>query len=96
MTVVNLINYCHRRSIVDVAGVLDTPLKLVTIKIFKRSNCKIMSKAKKTNKIIFPGGSFSGGIFPRGRGGVIFRGYFSGGIFPNTEYSLKCDVRARA
>ena len=36
-----------RRSIIDVAGVLDTPLKLVTIKIFKRSNRKIMSKAAK-------------------------------------------------
>ena len=32
------------RSIIDVAGVLDTPLKLVTI---KRNNGKIMSKATK-------------------------------------------------
>ena len=36
-----------RRSIIDVEGVLDTPLKLVTIKSFKRDNRKIMSKATK-------------------------------------------------
>ena len=36
-----------RKSIVDVAGVLDTLLKLVTIKIFKRKNPNIMSKATK-------------------------------------------------
>ena len=36
-----------RRSIVDVAGVLDMPLKLVAIKSFERNNCKIMSKATK-------------------------------------------------
>ena len=34
-----------RRSIIDAAEVLDTPLKPVTIKSFKRSNRKIMSKA---------------------------------------------------
>ena len=36
-----------RRSIIDVAGVLDTPLKLVTIERFKMKNPKIMSKATK-------------------------------------------------
>ena len=36
-----------RRSIIDVARVLDLPLKLVTIKIFKRNNDKIISKATK-------------------------------------------------
>ena len=36
-----------KRSIIDVAGVLDTPLNLVTIKNFKRSNRKIMSKERK-------------------------------------------------
>ena len=35
------------RSIVDTAGVPDTPLKLVTIKILKMINCKIMLKATK-------------------------------------------------
>ena len=36
-----------RRSITDVAGVPDMPLRLVTIKSFKKNNCKIMSKATK-------------------------------------------------
>ena len=36
-----------RRSIVDVAGVLDMPLKLVAIKHLERNNRKIMSKATK-------------------------------------------------
>ena len=36
-----------RRSIIDVAGVLDMPLKLVTIKSFKMNNCKKMTEARK-------------------------------------------------
>ena len=36
-----------RRSIVDVGGVLDTPLKLVTIKSLKINNYKIISTATK-------------------------------------------------
>ena len=32
-----------RGSIIDVAEVLDTPLKLVTIKSLKMNNCKIIS-----------------------------------------------------
>ena len=36
-----------RRFIIDVAGVPDTPLKLVTIERFKRKNRKIISKATK-------------------------------------------------
>ena len=35
------------RSIVDVGGVLDTPLKLVTVKNLKMNNYKIMSTATK-------------------------------------------------
>ena len=44
MKLVNAVNYCPRRFIVDVAGVLDTPLKLVTITSLMK-NCKIISKA---------------------------------------------------
>ena len=36
-----------RRSIIDIAGVLDMPLKLVAVKSFERNNQKIMSKATK-------------------------------------------------
>ena len=36
-----------RRSVIDVAGVLDTLLKLVTINSSKMNNCKIMSTATK-------------------------------------------------
>ena len=32
---------------IDVAGVLDTPLELVIIKILKMNNCKIMSTTTK-------------------------------------------------
>ena len=42
-----LLTTVTRRSIVDIAGVLDMPLKLVAIKSFKRNNDKIMSKATK-------------------------------------------------
>ena len=43
-----LLTTVTRRSIMDVGGVLDTPLKLVTIKSFKMNNCKIMTNATKT------------------------------------------------
>ena len=33
--------------IIDVAGVLDTPLKLVTIKNLKMNNCKIIPTTTK-------------------------------------------------
>ena len=42
-----------RRSIIDPAGVLDTPLKLVTIKCLKMSNCKIMLKVTSVTKLFF-------------------------------------------
>ena len=51
----------ERRSIVDVAGVLDTSLKLVTIKSLKMNNFKIMSKTNKKLVKQFFGESFSGG-----------------------------------
>ena len=47
VTLVNVVNSVTRRSIIYVAGVLDTPLKPVTIKSFKRNSRKIMSKATK-------------------------------------------------
>ena len=33
VTLVTTVNYCHKEIIIDTAGVLDTPLKLATIKI---------------------------------------------------------------
>ena len=42
-----------RRSIIDTAGVLDTPLELVTIKSLKMKGA------------FFPGTFFSGGLFSR-------------------------------
>ena len=53
-----------RGSIIDVAEVLDKPLKVVTIKSLKMINCKKMSTV--------PGGNFSGNNFL----GAIFRGAF--------------------
>ena len=47
VTLVSAVNYYHKEIFVDVAFVLDTPLKLVTIKIFKGENPNIMSKATK-------------------------------------------------
>ena len=70
-----------RGSIIDVAGVLDTPLKLVTIKSLKMNNCNIMSTTTKTGKTIFRG-QFSGGQF---FWGAIFRGAFSQGRFSGHE-----------
>ena len=69
-----------RRPIIDVAGVLDTPLKLVTMKSFKRNNRKIMPKETK----IYSGGNFSGRHFSGGQfsWGDIFPGFnFPGAIF---------------
>ena len=81
-----------RRSIIDVAGVLETPLKLVTIKRFKINNRKIMLKATKIWKNNFsggncPGGNFPGGHFSRGqfsRGGIFLGAIFQGDFFPDT------------
>ena len=47
MTLVKPLTTVTRRSIVDIAGVLDMPLKLVTIKTLKISYYKIMSTATK-------------------------------------------------
>ena len=60
-----------RGSIIDVAGIPDTPLKLVTI--------------RKTSKTIFLGGIFPGGPFPGG--GQIFYVHFSGGLFTREHFS---------
>ena len=60
-----LLTTVTRRSIIDIAGVLDTPLKLVTKRSFKRNNRKIKSKPQKSSKTIFGGGAiFLRGIFP--------------------------------
>ena len=75
MTLINVVNSVTRRSIIDVAGVLDTPLKPVTIKSFKRNGRKIMScqKQQKSSKTIFRGGNCPGSNFSRGRfSGVQF------------------------
>ena len=81
------------RSIIDVARVLDTSLKIVTIKSFKTNNCHIVSKAAKNNssRSNFPGRNFSrehfsganfpGGNFPRGGGIFLGGGQFSRGLF---------------
>ena len=42
-----------RRSIIDVAGVLDTSLKLVTIERFKMKNPKICQKQQKSLFYLF-------------------------------------------
>ena len=82
------------RSIIDVARVLDTSLKLVTIKSFKTNNCHIVSKAAKNNssrsnfpgrnfsREHFSGANFTGGNFTRG-GGIFLGGgaIFSGAFF---------------
>ena len=47
VTLVKPLTTVTRRSIVDIAGVLDMPLKLVTIKTLKISYYKIMSTATK-------------------------------------------------
>ena len=54
-----------RRSIIDVAGVLDTPLKLVTIKSFKMNNRKQQNSSKTIFRgAIIRGTIFSGAFFP--------------------------------
>ena len=70
-----LLTTVTRRSIIDIAGVLDTPLKLVTKRSFKRNNRKIKSKPQKSSKTIFLGG----GNFPEG--------HFSGGEFFGAKFS---------
>ena len=53
-----------RRSIIDNARVLDTPLKLVTMKNLKRNNCKtIFTGAKRGGGGIFPGSNSPGKNF---------------------------------
>ena len=72
-----------RRSIIDVAEVLDTPLKLVntkSLKMNKTYNFKIKSTTKKSSKsnfreVIFRGHNFHASIYP----GVTFLGGFFGG-----------------
>ena len=59
----------QRGSIIDVAGVPDTSLKLVTIENLKMNKCKIMSTTTRLVKEFF-GGIFSGGNFA----GAIFQG----------------------
>ena len=77
-----------RRSIIDVAGILDTPLKLVTINSSKVNNCKTMSTKELVKQ--FFGGHFSvrqfswdhffGGQFS-GRGAISLGVYFWGSFF---------------
>ena len=68
-----------RRSIIDVAGVLDTPLKLV------KSNKNLVKQFfwGQLPGGNFPGGHFSGKIISRGlfSGGRFSRGHFSGHLF---------------
>ena len=88
-----------RRSIIDISGVLDTPLKLLTI-----NNCKIMSTVKQffrgefswggqcsrgqfSWESIFAEGNFPGGNFLRGLfpGDFFSVDFFPGGIFPEKK-----------
>ena len=93
VTLVNAVNYCLERSIIDIAGVLETPLKLVTKKSLKMNNYRIMSTTTKIWHNNFSGrggGIFLVGIFPaaiflgvifRDGGGVIFLGAIFSGHF---------------
>ena len=49
VTLVTTVNYCHKEIYYtgDTTGVLDTLLKVVTIKSLTMRNCKIMLKAAK-------------------------------------------------
>ena len=47
VTLVPPLTTVTKRSIIDTTRVLDTPLKLATIKSLKMRNCKIMLKATK-------------------------------------------------
>ena len=74
-----------KRSITDVLGVLDTPLKLVAMKIVK-SNTNLV-------KQLF-GGQFSLGAYFQG---VIFHGsIFSGAFFPGTFFRKPYDSTSLA
>ena len=71
----------QEETIIDVTGVLNTPLKLVLVTIIclkmnKSYNWKIISRTKKPVK--FFGGQFSGGggNFLVGGGGFFLRGIF--------------------
>ena len=88
VTLVNTANYFHREIFKDVAGVLDSPLKLATIKNFKRNNRKIMPKAIKNSRKIFQGTIFLGEYF-RGVNfpEAILSGTFSGGFFSRGHFS---------
>ena len=73
-----------RRFIADVGGVLDMPLKPVTIKSLKMSNYKICQQQQKSNKTIFRGAFFRGAIF---LGEAIFSGTFFRGLFSRRKKS---------
>ena len=48
VTLVTTVNYCHKEIYYRYyKGVLDSPLKLATIKSLKMRNCKVMLKATK-------------------------------------------------
>ena len=86
-----LLTTVTKRSIVHVGGVLDTSLKLVTIKSLKMNNYKIMSTIFRRRGSIFPGEILFGGMLPGGNfpgsnflGGFFPGGFFPGGIFPDT------------
>ena len=67
-----------RGSIIDVAGVQDTPLKLVT-SYKKLKNEQLYDNVSNSKKLVkqFFGGIFPGVNYP---GGVFSRGHFSGPI----------------
>ena len=70
-----------RRSIIDNARVLDTPLKLVTMKNLKRNNCKTIFTGAKRGGGHFSGEPFSGEKFPGG-------GFRPRPFFPETHHKL--------
>ena len=75
-----------RRSIIDVAGVLDTPLKLVTIKSFKMNN----RKQQNSSKTIFRGAIIRGTIFS----GAFFRVGFPGAFFRTPLGTYEIDYKS--
>ena len=84
VTLVTTVNYCHKEIYYRYyKGVLDSPLKLATIKSLKMRNCKVMLKATKIQRNNFPGGQFSGGQFSWGH---FSEGLFSGGQFSKGAY----------
>ena len=78
-----------RGSIIDVSGVPDTPLKLVTVKSLKMNNNNVNNNKKLVKQSfggVLPVGNvprrnFSGGQFSRGRAFSWI--FFPGGIFPD-------------